>query len=140
MSLLAELYLARGDQEAVKYDTESDTFTDREQYSSFTALELSTLWAKMRGIDWDASLLDEFCPTILVENDGDRTIHRIPTAMTTELAGLTPDQISVAAAQWATTDELACEPSDVQPIIEGLVRLAKNASQTGRNLYLWNCV
>jgi len=140
MSLLAVLYLSQGDQEAVKYDSEPDAFSDREQYTSFTELELSTLWAKMRGIDWDVSSLDGFRPSVLLEDGGERTIQRLPAAMTTELAGLTPEQISAAAAKWATTDELACEPSDVQPIIEGLVRLAKNASQTGRNIYLWNCV
>jgi|ERR1700722_646516 hypothetical protein len=140
MSLLAELYLCADDQQAVKYDTEPETFRDREQFTSFTDLELSTLWAKMRGIDWDVNLLDEFRPIVLVEDDGARTIHRLPVAMTAELAALTPEQVSSSAAKWATTDELACEPSEVQPIIEGLVRLARNASETKRNLYLWNCV
>jgi hypothetical protein len=139
MSLLAELYLSRGDQEAIKYDTEPGTFKDREQYSSFTELELSTLLAGIRGIEWDVNLVDEF-PSVLLEDGGERTIHRVPTAMTAALAGLTPEQISTAATKWAATDELACEPSNVQPIIEGLVRLAKNASETGRNIYLWNCV
>jgi hypothetical protein len=60
--------------------------------------------------------------------------------MTIELARLTPEQISVAATKWAATDEMACEAADVQPIIEGLVRLAKAASDTGRNIYFWNCV
>jgi hypothetical protein len=139
MSLLAELYLSRGDQEAVKYDSEPNAFSDREQYTSFTELELSTLWAKMRGIDWDVSLVALFRP-ILLEDGGRRAVHRVPAAMTAELAGLTPEQVAGVATKWAATDELACDPSDVQPIIEGLVRLAKNVSETGRNIYLWNCV
>jgi hypothetical protein len=140
MSLLAELYVSRDDQEATRYDSEPSIFTDREQYTSFTELELSTLWAKMRGIDWDSSLVDGFRPSVLLEDGGERTIHRLPEAMTGELAGLTPEQISTAATKWAATDELACEPSNVQPIIEGLVRLVKNATETGRSIYLWNCV
>ncbi len=139
MSLLAILYLSRDDQEAVKYDSDPDVFSDLERYASFTELELSTLWAEMRGIDWDVTLLDGF-PSVLLADGGARTIHRVPAAMTAELTVLTPEQVSVAATKWATTDELACEPSDVQPIIEGLVRLAKNASETGRSIYLWNCV
>ncbi len=61
--------------------------------------------------------------------------------MTGELARLTPEQISVAATKWAATDEMACETTDVQPTVEGLVRLAKAASESGRNIfYFWNCV
>jgi hypothetical protein len=139
MSLLAELYLSKDDQEATKYDSQPELFKDREQYSSFTELELSTLWAKMRGVDFDVNSVDG-PRQIFVVDDGERIIHRLPAAMTIDLAGLTPEQISTAAIKWARTDELACEPSEVQPIIEGLVRLAKNASATQRNIYLWNCV
>ena len=34
----------------------------------------------------------------------------------------------------------ACEPDDVRPIIDGLVGLAIKASQTGKEIYLWNCL
>ena len=139
MSLLAELYLSKDDQEATKYDSQPELFKDREQYSSFTELELSTLWAKMRGVDFDVNSVDG-PRQVFVVDDGERIIHRLPAAMTIDLAGLTPAQVSTAAIKWAKTDELACEPSEVQPIIEGLVRLAKNASATQRNVYLWNCV
>jgi hypothetical protein len=139
MSVLADIYVSRDDAEAAKYDSEPSTFADREQYMSFTVLELSTLWAKMRDVEWDVSLLDQF-PSVLQQDGGERAINRLPTAMTESLARLTPEQISVAATKWAATDELACEPGDVQPIIDGLVRLAQTASATGRSLYFWNCV
>jgi hypothetical protein len=139
MSVQADLYVSRNDEEAIRYDSEPATFRDREQYTSFTELELSTLWAKIRGIEWDVNSLDEF-HTVLVQNGGDRSIKRLPTSMAVELARLTTERISIVAAKWAATDEMACEAADVQPIIEGLVRLAKTASETGRNIYLWNCV
>jgi len=139
MSVQAEIYVSCDDEEAIRYSSEPATFKDREQYTSFTVLELSTLWAKLRGIEWHVSLLDGF-PTVLLQGGGERSISRLPTAMTVELSGLTPEQISIAATKWATTDELACEAADVQPIVEGLVRLAKRASDTGRNMYFWNCV
>lgn len=139
MSVQADLYVSRDDQDAIRYDSEPATFEDREQYPSFTELELSTLWAKMMGIEWDVNSLDEF-HTVLVQDGGERTIKRLPASMAIELARLTPDQISTAATKWAATDEMACEAADVQPIIEGLVRLAKRASATGRSIYFWNCV
>jgi len=138
MGVLADLYLSRDDQEAIRYDTEPGTFKDREQYGNFTELELSTLWAKMKGIEWDVDSLDDF-HSVLVKDGGERTIKRLPTSMTDELARLTPEQISSAATKWAATDEMSCEPSQVQPIIEGLVRLAKIASAKDQKLYFWNC-
>src|SRR5437899_11775302 len=123
MGVLADIYLSRDDQEAVRYDNEPEMFKDREQYGNFTELELSTLWAKMRGIEWDVNSLDEF-HTVLVKDGGERCIKRLPTSMTVELAALTPEQISTAATNWAATDEMACAPADVRPIVEGIVRLA----------------
>ena len=139
MSVLAHIYVSRDDAEAAKYDSEPSTFAEREQYTSFTVLELSTLWAKMRDVEWDVNLLDQF-PSVLQQDDGERAINRLPTVMTESLARLTPEQISVAATKWAATDELACEPGDVLPVIDGLVRLAQTPSATSRSLYFWNCV
>ena len=138
MGVLADLYLSRDDQEAVRYDSEPETFKDREQYRNFTELELSTLWAKIRGIEWDVNSLGDF-DSVLVKDGGERCIKRLPTTMTDQLACLTPEQISTAATNGAATDEMACDPADVQPIIEGLVRLAKIASAQSRKLYFWNC-
>jgi hypothetical protein len=139
MSVQADIYVSRTDEEAIRYDSEPATFRDCEQYTSFTELELSTLWAKIRDIEWDVNSLDEF-HTVLVQDGGERTIKRLPHAMAVELTRLTPEQISIAATKWAATDEMACDAADVQPIIEGLVRLAKTASETNRNVYFWNCV
>jgi hypothetical protein len=138
MGVLADLYLSRNDSEAVQYDVAPDSFADREQYGNFTQLELSTLWAGMRNIKWDVNLCDDF-RNILVEDEGERIICGLPAAMTVELAQLTPSEISSNAVKWSATDEMNCKPTDVQPLIEGLVRLAKKATESGRNIYLWNC-
>src|ERR1051326_2645985 len=139
MGVLADLYLSRDDKEAVRYDNEPETFKDREQFRNFTELELSTLWAKIRGIEWDVNSLDEF-HSVLVRDGGERCIKRLPASMMDELARLTPEQISTAASKWAATDEMRCDAADVQPIIEGLVRLARIASVQDRKLYFWNCI
>ena len=52
MSVQADIYVAPDDAEAVRYASEPAMFKDRQQYASFTVLELSTLWAKMRGMEW----------------------------------------------------------------------------------------
>jgi hypothetical protein len=139
MSVQADIYVSRNDDEAIRYDSEPATFKDREQYTSITELELSTLWAKIRGIEWNVSSLDEF-HAVFVQDGGERVIKRLPKSMAVGLARLTPEQISIAATKWAATDELHCEAADVRPIIEGLVRLATAASETGRSVYFWNRV
>jgi len=50
MSVQADVYVSRNDEEAIRYDSEPATFRNREQYTSFTELELSTLWANIRSL------------------------------------------------------------------------------------------
>ncbi|PXA16845.1 hypothetical protein DD876_13270, partial [Staphylococcus pseudintermedius] len=59
MSLLAEIYVST-DVEAVTYDTTPEGFPERAEHKGFTPLELSTLWAIMRGMEWDGDMMDEF--------------------------------------------------------------------------------
>jgi hypothetical protein len=136
MSLLADLYVSRDDEEAIRYNSEPAQFTDREEYTSFTTLELSTLWAEMQGKKWDEDLFDEFLTVFAHEEEPH--ISRLPTAMVLELARMTPEQVLYLASKWAATDEMRCSPEDARPIIEGLIRLAKKAFETERSLYFWN--
>ena len=136
MSLLADIYISRDD-EAVSYDTTPDQFADRAQYKGFTPF--SMLWSIMRGVEWDVALTDEF-PCLLQIDGGERLIHRLPSAMVTELAALSPDRVASVTTAWAATEELSCSPEDIRPVIDDLVRLARRATETGRSLHLWNCV
>lgn len=138
MSLLADIYISPDD-EAVKYDTTPDQFADRAQYKGFTPLELSMLWSIMRGVEWDVAMMDEF-PCLLQIDGGERLIHRLPSAMVTELAALSPDRVASVTAAWAATEELSCSPEDIRPVVDDLVRLARRATETSRSLHLWNCV
>lgn len=139
MGLLAELYIASDDQQALKYDASPDISPDRRQYRGFTALELSTLWAIMQGTAWDVALMDEF-PELLGVESGERLVHRLPRPMIEASARMTQAGVSTSSKEWASTDELRCKPSDVQPIIEDLIQLSGKASASGRAVYLWNCV
>ncbi len=138
MSVLSDIYISRDD-EAVKYDTAPATFAERAQFTGITSLEYSTLWAIMRGVQWQASPMREF-PCLLQKDGGERLVHGFPAEMLAALGQLTPDKIREVAGKWAATDELACSPSDIQPVIEAFVRLARSATASGRSLYLWNCV
>ncbi len=138
MSILSDIYISR-DTEAVKYDTTPDIFTERAQFNGMTPLELSMLWAIMRGSDWDVAMLKDFACLLQIE-DGERLIHSFPAAMVTVLGQLTSDQIRDVSAKWAATEELACSPSDIQPVVEEMTRLARSATASGRGLYVWNCV
>ena len=109
MGILADIYVSRDD-EAVQYDATPDAFPDRLQYKSISSLELSTLWALMSGIKWEVNLMKEFA-CLLVKDEGERVIHKVPPAMLRDLAALTPQQVEVLAAKWAATDEFACEPA-----------------------------
>jgi hypothetical protein len=138
MSVLADIYISRDD-EAIRYDTTPDQFADRARYKGFTPLELSILWSIMRGIEWDVAMMDDF-PFLLQIDGGERLIHRLPSAMVTELADLSRDRVASITSAWAATEELSCSPEDIRPVVEDLVRLARRATETSRSVHLWNCV
>jgi hypothetical protein len=138
MGVLADIYISRND-EARGYDKTPDRFANRAQYKGFTPLELSTLWSLMRGTEWDIALMEEF-PCLLQVDGGERLIHGLPATMISDLSRLTPEQIATLSPKWAGTEELCWSPDDAREVIESLVRLARDATESGRGLYLWNCV
>ena len=102
MGILAELYVASDDQQALKYDASPDIFAHRRQYQRFTALELSNLWAIMQGTEWDVVLMDAF-PALLVVDGGERLVHRLPEPMIEALAKMTKEEILTSSEKWAST-------------------------------------
>ena len=138
MSVLADIYISRDD-EAVKYDTTPDQFTDRAQYKGMTPLEVSMLWSIMQGTEWDVALMDEF-PCLLQIGGGEHLIHKFPAEMVSELSKLSPDRAATVSAAWAATEELRCSPEDIRPTVDDMVRLAGRALESGRSMFLWNCV
>jgi len=139
MGLLAEIYIASDDQEALRYDVTPDVFRDRKQYKNFTVLELSTLWAIMQGTAWSVGVLNEF-PTLLVVGGGERLVHRLPQGMKEALARMQQEEVLACSVKWGATAEMRRHPRDDQPIIEGLVQLCREAAANNKGVYLWNCV
>jgi hypothetical protein len=138
MSVLADIFVSRPG-EAASYDRSPDEFADRAQCRRITVLELSTLWALLRGVEWDVASLDEF-PCLLVEDDGERLVHELPSDMVADLARLGPDQIAVVTLEWGATEELGWSLDEARPVVESLVRLARLAAESAWGVYIWNCV
>jgi hypothetical protein len=139
MGLLADIYLASSDEEALKYDSSQDPFADRLQYKGFTELQLSMLWAIILGVKWEAKFSRQFI-NVFHTQDGERLICRLPAAMLNDLSNLTPEQVSSAAEKWAATAEMRSKPADSRSIVEGLMVSAQKANETNQSVYLWNSV
>lgn len=138
MGLLSDIYISH-DAEASRYDTAPQSFAEQAQYKGITPLELSTLWAIIRGVEWDITMLNHFACLLAVDG-GERLVHSFPAPMVAALSRLTPEQIRDVSVKWAATEELACPTSDIQPITEEMTHLARLATASGRGLYLWNCL
>jgi hypothetical protein len=136
--VLADFYVSRED-EALRYNDSPDEFRERAQYKRITPLELSTLWAIIRRSEWDVALMDEF-PCLHQEDDGSRRIHRLPAAMLVDLAGMSSEEITIAAQRWAATEEMRWPSTAAHEVICDIERLALSASESGRSVYLWNCL
>jgi hypothetical protein len=139
MGLLADIYLASDDAHALQYDSAPQASTHRLQVGVITELQLSMLWAVVQGVKWEAKSLRQFV-NVFHTDDGERLITRLPAALLTELANLSPEQISAVAQKWAATAEMSCKPDSARTIIEGLIVSGRKAAETQQNVYLWNCV
>jgi hypothetical protein len=138
MSLRADIYVAHSG-EALRYNAVPEQFADRAAHEGYTVLELSILWAIIRGTEWDEASLDEF-ECLLDKDGGERLIHRLPDELVSELSRLSPDRLAVAAPEWAGIEELRWPPEQARRVVEDLIRLARKSVESGRGVYLWNSV
>lgn len=135
MSLIATLFLS-SDSVAPSYASSPEDFAEVAEHGGIGVMEVSTLWAILRGEEWRADHLDEF-PCLL--NDGVSTIHRLPAGMGAVLAEFAPDQIREITVAWADTDEMDCAPDAIRPIVDDLIHFAGLARESGLSVYLYNC-
>ncbi len=139
MGILADFYVS-SDADAARYD-EGQNLPDSElaEYKNITPLEISMLWSILKGQEWDVDLFNEL-RCVLERDGGERLIHKLPGELVAMLAGLSDDALSQAAVKWSQTEELACDASDLEPVLQDLKRLSMHAQDTQRSVYLWNCV
>lgn len=133
----SHIYISGRDQ-ASQYDSSPERFPDRAERSQITPLELTGLWALVRGIEWKEVMVDGF-EQILEEDGGRRVIHQLPGEMVRDLANVTPETIAALTVKWADRERFAWRKDTTQRVIEELVRLATLATRRNLNLYLRIC-
>ena len=142
MSLLSDFYIA-SPENAIRYDTDRGLPEfERAEFNDLTYDELANLWAVLQNSEPTPDHSKAF-DSVLVVDGGARLINRFPSEFVALLAVLDESSASAAATKWVQTGELAymgCSPSDVMPIINAASRLARNAQESGKGVYLWMCV
>jgi len=146
VGLLADFFVATPDQ-ALHYANQADEPDDGEEihallqpveYKGFTSLELGTLWAILADVPWNAK-------THMVEDtfygeEGESWLNRFPDELTSLLAAASPDLLAKVCATWAATEELACDPQHISPVLADLQVLAKRAISESKSVHLWGCL
>ena len=132
MGLQTDLFLG-STPDAKSYDGAPKSGVERIQLGGLTNLEFEILQAIVASESWEIErhALEEIAST-----EASWTF-RFPGTYVMALQSLDRETIERVAVEWAATEEIAGTPSDVLPVIEGLVRLAKEASLSGRSLFVW---
>lgn len=132
MGLLTDLFVGSIDQ-AQSYDSISPSNVERAQFSGLTNLEFETLRAILADEEWD---VERHALELVSETDETWTF-RFPADYVRRLQELDSETMNRAASRWAATEEIACPPSEILPVIESLVGLAKSATANGQDLFVW---
>jgi hypothetical protein len=139
VGILTELFVS-DEQGARAYDSDAGDRTaaknlERSEFTGLLDLNFSILWAILEDKPWDIEVhaLEERA----LSDDGERWLFRFPDKLVQKLAALDQPTLAKAAAAWSQTEELHCQPGDVQPVIVALVALSRSALAGGKNLYLW---
>jgi hypothetical protein len=132
MGLLTELFVAT-DAEAKTYDDSSADRFRGAKLGGLTNLEFETLWAILAREEWNPKThaLGE------VASSDSTWTFKFPRAYIERLRAVDAQAISAAAKSWAATEELSCEPADVEPVIEQLVSLARSLDEPSLSLFVW---
>jgi hypothetical protein len=141
MGILADFIVA-SPEDALRYEeiAESDALPppgrlDRVEYGGFTPLEPEFLWAVLRQEPWDPERhgLEE----VQITDGGESWLFRFPDEFTQLIAGMDEATLRRAGEAWAATEQLNCDPEDLEPVLRDLKRLAELARASSRGLYLW---
>lgn len=139
MGLLSDIYVSSHEHAADYRGSTPFPEQDRAQYKGITTLELTTLWALLDKKEWNVDLLETF-EEVLYESDGEVTIHKVPEAFVTRLSKLSQSEIAAVSRLWAETEELQWKTEEAAEVIDALVKLSARAIETGKQLYIWNCI
>ena len=132
MGLLTELFVAT-DAEAKAYDHNSADRFRSAKLGGLTNLEFETLWAILAGEEWSPKIhaLGD------IASSNSTWTFKFPRAYIDRLRAVDAQGICDAAKWWAVTEELSCEPADLEPVIEQLVSLARSLDESNESLFVW---
>ncbi|HSE25722.1 MAG TPA: hypothetical protein VLB68_28915 [Pyrinomonadaceae bacterium] len=135
MGLQTDLFLGSVE-DAQNYDGKTSLNVERIQLGGLTNLEFEILRAIVAGQPWEVNrhALEQIAST------DESWTFRFPAAYVSTLQALDSEAMKRAANAWAATEEIAASASDVLPVIESLVLLAKSASATGLDLFVWTAL
>jgi hypothetical protein len=95
---------------------------DKAEFKGLLDLNFSILWAQLQKEEWDLDrhALEE----VWMKENGEEWLFRFPVALVERLAQLESPAVADAAANWARTEELQWPPSEIEPVLLELIRLA----------------
>ena len=140
MGILCDFFIADGST-VPNYDGgEGFADADKCQFRDLSPLQGGQFLAVLRDEEYDVSMVSEF--KLVTPEEAEEWTMSVPQDMVIKLAGIRDDQISEFAEKFAyvTREELGWAPDDFIQIVAQLVALARRAVESGKTMYLWNCL
>jgi hypothetical protein len=107
----------------------------RAGYKNFAPLALEMLWAILRHEKWDVG--HHHLEHVFHTKDGANYLGRFPDELVDLIAALDEAAMKQVADAWAVPQEVPGNAADLSPVLRDLKRLATQAQQSRRGLYLW---
>lgn len=105
------------------------------EYKNFTTLALEKLWALLLGEEWDVDR--HRLETIAIWENGEQWLFRFPEEFVHLLSGLDPSVMRRTAQAWVDPREVPGNADELMPVLYDFRRLATQARQKNKGLYLW---
>jgi hypothetical protein len=144
MGVLSDFFIATPEQAAryarcIEEEDEGQeirTLLQPREWKRFTGLEFGTLWAILEGETWNVK--KHRLAHVEHGDEGEWWLERFPPRLIQLLATLDGAQRQSALELWAKTDELRCDPGELDPVLSDLQELARRIPETGEtSLYMW---
>ena len=140
MSILTEIFVARPE-DALEFDRLArvgvvpEARFKRIRFGGLINLQFEILWAILEKCEWDPNV--HKMEMVLLDDNGEVWLFKFPDKFLDSLIELKSDEKQDVLSAWAAAEEMNADPSDVEPVLEGLITLALAAKGKGENLYLW---
>lgn len=141
MSILSDFFI-QAESQNLKYETESCPTLDKLSLRKLSETEVAGILCVLRGVDYDENVEDEFIFLSDEDEELEEWIFSVPDDFIHRIVELKDDQIDNIAERCSkiTEEEIHWTTEDFIPVIKGLKLLSQRAIQTGKKMYLWNCL